>query len=506
MFLRNYTSSKITEDTDYILKEYEQQYQEEIETAMGSGDISLPVGEETNYSSGTPASEMNYNTDIKVSIVATDSVAVIGTGNFGKAITTKLVQCGIQVVVGTRNPAGPFVSIEKALQEKIVILAVPTFSWPEMPLSKIQPGTALIDCSNRTSKCPPGQLSQAEQLQQLLPPGVHVVKGFNTISAYELENQTFSAGQQVPIAGNSPVTKNAVGVLLERLGYHFTDMGALDQARLIENIPLALFPNWKKPLLISVLIWIFLYFVTFGRYHFCDKNEYGWFPKDIKNGKMFTKYINKTCDTHALVLLGACYLPGIFAAYIQLVRGTKYSEFPGWLDNWLKMRKQLGIFMLLSASIHACFYVLLFFPHYSRVNIPTPSINSEDWDWANLMSVNGPAYALDLQGNIYLGAGVIAYFVAVILGVTSLPSVSASLSWKEFRMIQSWLGWFCLLLATTHVTANGWKKIITFHDCVFLGSEQWALILPALTILLKIPLLLPCVDSRLTQIRQGKVF
>jgi len=446
-----------------------------------SGDISTSKGPEPNSSDREhiamtePSSAVKNNQEIKVNMAATDIVAVIGTGNFGKAITTKIVKSGVQVVVGTRNPTGPYVSIEQALQEKIVILAVPTFSWPELPLAKIQPGTVLIDCSNRSTKCPPSGVSQAELLQQMLPPGVEVVKGFNTISAYELENMSFSAGQQIPIAGNSLVMKQAVGVLLERLGYHFSDMGGLEQAGLIENIPLSLFPNWKKPFLISASLWLFLYFLTFARYHFCINNELGWSSKNMNNS--FVKYINKTSDCHALVLLAACYLPGIFAAYIQLWRGTKYSDFPSWLDNWLKMRKQFGIFMLLSASIHACFYVLL----YNK--------GSSGW-----------------QVNIYLSAGVIAYFAAVVLGVTSLPSVSSSLSWKEFRLIQSWMGWLCLLLASIHCAANGWQKLFKLQDCIFLGSEQVPLILPALTILLKIPLVFPWVNTRLTQIRQGKVF
>merc|ERR550517_896881 len=76
-----------------------------------------------------------------------------------------------------------------------------------------------------------------------------------------------------------------------------------------------------------------------------------------------------------------------------------------------------------------------------------------------------------VQANVYLGAGVIAYFVAVILGLTSLPSVEASLSWLEFRMIQSRLGWFCLILATVHVMANGWQKLLRFNDCIFLGCR-----------------------------------
>ena len=34
----------------------------------------------------------------------------------------------------------------------------------------------------------------------------------------------------------------------------------------------------------------------------------GWFPSQY--GDMFTKYINKACDGHAITMLAACYLPG----------------------------------------------------------------------------------------------------------------------------------------------------------------------------------------------------
>ena len=62
--------------------------------------------------------------------------------------------------------------------------------------------------------------------------------------------------------------------------------------------------------------------------------------------------VNKTLAVHSLVTLALCYLPGVLAAWLQLARGTKYSRFPCWLDNWLKMRKQLGLLMLFAASIH----------------------------------------------------------------------------------------------------------------------------------------------------------
>jgi hypothetical protein len=62
--------------------------------------------------------------------------------------------------------------------------------------------------------------------------------------------------------------------------------------------------------------------------------------------------VNSALACHALTMLALCYLPGTLAAYIQIIRGTKFSRFPNWLDNWLKMRKQIGLLMLLSATIH----------------------------------------------------------------------------------------------------------------------------------------------------------
>ena len=448
--------------------------------------------------------DVMYNTeeDVRVNIIEAACVGIVGTGSYGRALASKLEWSGLQVIIGSREPQGKCVSVETALQESVIVLAVPMFSWVETPLDRIAPGTVVIDCSNRHKSCSLHQLSQAETLQQMLPPGVHVVKALNTISAYEMENQTVSGRKEIPIAGNDKAGKEAVVKLLDKLGYHGKDMGCLEKARLIENIPLALFPNWRKPFFISLALWILFYVLTFCRYHLVSSNELGWHPHGLKN--IFVKYINKACDCHALVLLAACYLPGVLAAYIQLGRGTKYSEFPAWLANWLQMRKQLGVLMLLSASVHVCFYLLLYKPHYTHQHLPTPA--NTEWDWSRNMTVQGEAVSPSVRTNMYLGAGVIAYFTAVVLGITSLPSVSSSLSWNEFRLLQSLLGWFCLLLSTAHCALDGWENLYSFNKSVFLDNEQVPLILPAVTILLKIPLLLPGVHTRLAQIRQGRVF
>ena len=84
---------------------------------------------------------------------------------------------------------------------------------------------------------------------------------------------------------------------------------------------------------------------------------------------------------HALTMLALCYLPGCLAGYIQLFRGTKYSRFPKFLDRWLKMRKQLGLLMLLSASLHV---ILLFFKIYCFKNIFLKKQKSKCLSFSNL--------------------------------------------------------------------------------------------------------------------------
>jgi len=63
---------------------------------------------------------------------------------------------------------------------------------------------------------------------------------------------------------------------------------------------------------------------------------------------------------------------------------------------------------------------------------------------------------MEYRGEIFLMAGTFAFALAVILGVTSLPSVTAAMTWKEFAFVQSYLGWACLLFASVHNISYGW--------------------------------------------------
>ncbi|XP_023563810.1 metalloreductase STEAP4 isoform X2 [Octodon degus] len=105
----------------------------------------------------------------------------------------------------------------------------------------------------------------------------------------------------------------------------------------------------------------------------------------------------------------------------------------------------------------------------------------------------------------YMSLGVLGFFLFLLLGITSLPSVSNMVNWREFRFVQSKLGFLTLILCTAHTVAYGGKK--------FLGPSalRWylpsayilALIIPCTVLVIKLILVMPCIDNALTRIRQG---
>merc|ERR1719273_1042206 len=107
---------------------------------------------------------------------------------------------------------------------------------------------------------------------------------------------------------------------------------------------------------------------------------------------------------------------------------------------------------------------------------------------------------MHFRGECFLAAGVMSFALAVLLGITSLPSVTNVLTWKEFGFVQSKLGWLCLLFACAHDIAYGWPYMLS-PSCHVPPTFQYALYIPGLAIAMKIPVVL--LDSYLTKIRSG---
>lgn len=62
-------------------------------------------------------------------------------------------------------------------------------------------------------------------------------------------------------------------------------------------------------------------------------------------------------------------------------------------------------------------------------------------------------------------AGAIATCLLVVLGISSLPSVTATLSWREFTFIQSKLGWIALIAAALHDVFLAWHYMFLYWGC-----------------------------------------
>ncbi|XP_037309396.1 metalloreductase STEAP4-like isoform X3 [Pungitius pungitius] len=105
----------------------------------------------------------------------------------------------------------------------------------------------------------------------------------------------------------------------------------------------------------------------------------------------------------------------------------------------------------------------------------------------------------------FYALGILGFFLYVLLGLTSLPSVGGSLSWREFNFIQSKLGHLTLFICTTHGYIYGWNKFLQPSTYKWYTPPGYllCLIVPSVVLVLKALVLLPCVDRTLTRIRQG---
>ena len=68
--------------------------------------------------------------------------------------------------------------------------------------------------------------------------------------------------------------------------------------------------------------------------------------------------------------------------------------------------------------------------------------------------------------------GAVCFGLAIILGITSLPSVTDVLTWKEFAFVQSKLGWLCLVFGTAHDLLLGWDYILGVECGFFLKGTM----------------------------------
>ncbi|NXG54839.1 STEA4 Metalloreductase, partial [Hemiprocne comata] len=433
-----------------------------------------------------------------------ETVCIFGTGDFGRALGYKMIQSGYPVVFGSRSKqasslipkdAEVLSHAEAAQKSAIIIIAIQRQHYNFLTsLSEVLHGKVLVDISNNL-KINQYPESNAEYLAQLVP-GAKVVKAFNTVSAWALQSGTLDASRQVFVCGDDMEAKQMVMDIVRALGLTPVDQGSLLAAQEIENYPLQLFPMWKFPILLSLSLVTFFFFYCLIRdviYTYIYEN------------KDFSFFIaisipNRIWPILALILLSLVYLPGVLAAIIQLYRGTKYRRFPDWLDKWMLCRKQLGLVALAFASLHAVYTLVIPIRSFVRWRSSNQIISQ---------ALNNKTEPLNITNawisDSYLALGILGFFFFVLLGITSLPSVSNSVNWREFRFVQSKLGYLTLILCTAHTIVYGGKWFLSpsSYRWYLPSAYMLALIVPCIVLVVKFVLVFPCLDKPLTRIRQG---
>jgi NADPH-dependent F420 reductase len=197
-----------------------------------------------------------------------------GTGALGFGLAVRLGVAGVPVVIGSRDaeraheavgraqervPGGSFTGAENAeavSDAEIVILSVPFRSQSETLTNLknvLHEDQLVIDATVPLAAAVGGkatrtlgvwQGSAAQQAQEMVPDGVHVVSAFHTVSAALLTELEHELDEDVLVCGNRRVDKAKVVELVDRIeGLRAVDCGPLEMARIVEQF---------TPLLISI--------------------------------------------------------------------------------------------------------------------------------------------------------------------------------------------------------------------------------------------------------------
>ena len=422
-----------------------------------------------------------------------DRVAVLGYGNFGKALSIRMKSAGIPVVIGTTHERPGNINftsyLEAVKQAAIIVLAMPARAYEShLPsLTEALVGKVVIDVSNAEKETEP---CNAERLANILPRS-RVVKAFNTISAWSMENDTYGASRTTYVCGEDLNARQMVMQLSRDIGLTPIERGRLQAANELEKKALALFPEWRAAFWITLAMLLFQIVYLHGRYlAFKDS------PSKLIE-YIFMKYPNRIMGWMTLWLLAVVFLPGCIAGLLQLYRGTKYSIFPKVLDTWMRSRKQLGLFALLFACMHMCLScIALAGEYYSSMSQVTKIQGTKQKLYQK--------YRWNAELSLLFAT--LSTALIVILGITSLPTVNQSMSWREWDFVQSKLGYLSMIFGFLHILFYVYKSFKFPYSLIIKHLPHHIflqLLLPFIVMVLKLILILPGVRGKLQRIRAG---
>ena len=198
------------------------------------------------------------------------SIAIIGAGPVGRALSHGFTSAGHTVSSGVRQPADAkhddirqVVDVQTVAEAvdgaNVVVLAVPADSLTSLvPSLRLTDSQVLVDATNAVfSPVPDGFDTVADCVASLIPTTVSMVKAFNTVGAEHLTGHNAALATFLPIAGDEPGIA-VVAPLARDLGFEVADLGGRDAFELVEDharlwIHLAIKRGWGRDFALSVV-------------------------------------------------------------------------------------------------------------------------------------------------------------------------------------------------------------------------------------------------------------
>jgi len=169
-----------------------------------------------------------------------ETIAIVGSGNVGGALGSRLTAAGYHVNFGGRAPGSVAAA---AAQARFMFVAVPAAAAIEAVQSAGDvKGKIIVDCTNPLRWAdgpvwaPPTEGSSAQALAKAFP-NAAVVKGFNHFGA-EIQGHpaTATGPADAFFASDDADAKKAVMDLARAMGFSPKDAGPLRNAGVLENL------------------------------------------------------------------------------------------------------------------------------------------------------------------------------------------------------------------------------------------------------------------------------
>ena len=182
-------------------------------------------------------------------------IAILGAGNVGSALATRLTGAGHHVLLAASSPGSTRLlqaaaaagaeatdAASAAAAADLAVLAVPfaalgTALTPDV--RRALDGTVVVDPTNPLAadfmSLTLGHTTSAGEQVAAMLPGSRVVKAFNTVMAATLATPVLGGVRQLlPVAGDEQEAKDVVLALGAELGFDAVDAGPLANARYLE--------------------------------------------------------------------------------------------------------------------------------------------------------------------------------------------------------------------------------------------------------------------------------